>query len=176
MSSIARRTRVAIREFICQTGGHKLKFVVRAQEEISSSGRVPKSAEFKSLESRIGRTDWFPIPVCHCGSICDELEFYNPGLLSVPASERAMFWLSPDGQRLAVPGKNTASMPERYRRAGYVEVHAASFQDLDRFDSIRARQTGNDVANEMNYDKSTREFRREVTPDFDDENITKSEI
>jgi hypothetical protein len=172
----AARMRIVLRDFICQFDkSHRTQFAIRTTHEVNLNSRTPMGAEFKPV-SGPHSSRWWPIPLCQCGSLCTELELYNPGLVSVPQSERAMFWLSPDGQRLAVPGNNAASMPERYRRAGYLQVTAASFSDLDRFDSIRAAQTGNDVANEMNYDSATRTYRRETTPDFDDEGITKSEV
>lgn len=175
-ASRARRTRIVIREFVCQSPeAHRQTMAVKSAMEITVHQRSPQDAQFKPLSgAHAGR--WWPLPLCHCGFLADEQELYNPSMVQVPKSERAMFWLSPDGTKLSVPGRNDAPMPERYRRAGYIQVEATKMEDFDRFDSIRSKMTGNEAASEMNYDSATREYRREATPDFDSEEAMKSEI
>lgn len=140
---------------MCCAAGHRYRSAIRqhvAGDELS--------AEFRAQSTE----RWLPIakcPVPDCPQTADEL--IDPAgpheMVDIPAGERFYAWLSPDGQRLSVPGYPGAKMPERYVRAGYIPVEAHSLRDLDRFDQIRARQTGNDVYNEMNHTPASRRVR-----------------
>lgn len=157
MRASAVRVKTLIREFRCHsTQAHIFKCLVRTRQITD-----PFSEEISY--QLLGTAAYAPIPICpQCGHSADRLEFYDPQLAAVPESDRFVAWLSPDGKQLSVPGNNSAAMPERYKLAGYIRVEAHSIRDIDRLDSIRARQTGNTVANEINYDPESRKHRDSV--------------
>jgi hypothetical protein len=157
--------------------------------------RCPAGHEFAATCKRITRADlepdvlyrsaglsaWLPVPKCPragCGfsgePVRDPRSSRAPhAAMQVPESERLQVWLSPDGARVSVPGYRGAQMPERYRRAGYVTFDAYSLADFDRLDRARARQTGNEVYNEVtSYDRAARrtrqqaEYSEELTTDY----------
>jgi hypothetical protein len=169
-ATAAARSVIVCREFVCPTLGHKFSALVRRRKH-SVTGEMVQ--QFQPLSS----PGWLALPVCiEHQSVGEPVETYNPSLQTVPERERFVAWLSPDGERLAVPGVSDAAMPARYRQAGYQRVEGYSVRDLDKFDQIRARQTGNIVHNEMNYDAATRRHRTEAEPDMDSDDILKSEI
>jgi hypothetical protein len=176
MTATSRMTRVTVRAFICRGPmAHPFSALVRSSVELHIGERIPVDSEFQLL----GSAAWLPLPLCPahaCGFTGEQRELYNPAMATIPAGERFTAWLAPDGSKLAVPGRNDAVMPARYVRAGYIKVEGHSMLDLDRFDAIRARQTGNDVSHEMNYDAHERQHRRESDPDFDSEDVLKSEV
>jgi hypothetical protein len=166
------RAIVVCRTFMCPKMGHKFQALVRRREH-SATGELV--SQFQPINRAGG--GWFAMPVCHEHHVSGiEEQFYDPAMQVVPEKERFVAWLSPDGERLAVPGAADARMPDRYRLAGYQRVEGFSMMDLDRFDKIRARQTGNIVHNEMNYGSIERRHRELDEPDFDSDDILKSEI
>lgn len=159
------RTTVQYRDFICKgESHHRFRSAVRLQ--VADDGNaIERSAQFMPL----GADGWSALPLCiSCDGIAEERETYDPSLAAVPEKERFEAWLSPDGQRLAVPGKRGAVMPDRYVAAGYRRVEAHSMRDQDRLDAIRARQTGNEVYSEMNFSHESRRWHEEAPYDSED--------
>lgn len=169
-------THISLRTFICRgPSSHRFSALVRSSTELRMGETIPRTASFQP----IGTSVWLPAPICqspHCGFLSVQQELYDPKAAAIPEQDRFVAWLSPDGTKIRVPGRNDASMAPRYVRAGYTRVVGSSLQDLDRFDSIRAAETGNDVSNEMNYSEPERLHRREYSPDHDAENVAKIEI
>lgn len=129
---------------------------------------VERTAQFRNRQHG---NDWSPLPICpDCGSIAEERSTYDPSLAAIPAAERTLVWLSPDGQRVAVPGNRDAIMPSRYVVAGYRPLEAHSMRDIDRIEQIRAAQTGNDVFSELNFDAERRSWHAER--DYDPDSMT----
>lgn len=176
MTPTARSTHISVRSFICRGPlAHPFTCLVRSSVELRLGERIP----FRAAYQHLGRSSWLPMPICpiiHCGFLGEQTELYDPLSASIPEKDRFVAWLSPDGSKLAVPAHNSADMPPRYVRAGYTKVVGHSLHDLDRFDAIRALQTGNDVASEMNYSEPERRHRREHVPNHDAEDIGKVEI
>ena len=167
--SVAARSRITVREFLCSGDAHhRIRFSVRSTREIAATEDSSRHAG--ATYQPLGSSRWSATPVCpECSALAFELRFYDPSLAQIPASERTTFWLSADGQRLAVPGRNDALMPERYVAAGYRKVEAASLRDLERFSEIRAAQTGNTVYSEMNYSAAEREWHDSAELETDSE-------
>jgi hypothetical protein len=163
MLSESRRTQIQFRTLICKSSDHhKFRAAVRLQTSDDGSS-IERSAEF-----RAGRSPWSPLPICpSCSSLAEEDSTYDPLSASVPESERFLAWLSPDGQRVAVPGKRGAMMPERYRASGYRAIEASSIRDFDRIERIREAQTGNETSSEMNFSAETRRWRMDKPYDPD---------
>lgn len=162
-------TRIQHRDFICKgEEHHRLRMAVRLR--VTDDGNViERSAEFSIRGNRVALgISWTALPFCpNCGAIAEESTTYDPSLSSIPAAERMQVWLSPDGQRVAVPGKRDAIMPSRYLVAGYRTLEAHSLRDIDRIEQIRAAQTGNEVASEMNFSEETRRWNAERPYDED---------
>lgn len=161
----ARRTRIRHRDFVCNGADHHV-FRAAVKTEIADDGQsVELSAQFQPF----GTDHWSALPVCPfiCGHLAEERETYDPSLAAVAESERIEAWLSPDGQRVAIPGKRGARMPERYVTSGYRRVEASSMRDVDRLQAVRARQTDNEVVNEMNWSAETRRWHDEAPYDPD---------
>jgi hypothetical protein len=165
------RTHIEVQEFRCRNG-----HVWRAAHRVI---RYPNQSdeEYYSTFRAVGTSHWLPLPKCPIigctlsGAHATALDHYE--FAQVPESERLQVWLSPDGARVSVPGYRGAQMPERYRRAGYVTFDANSLADFDRLDRARARQTGNEVYNEVtSYDRAARrtrqqaEYSEELTTDY----------
>lgn len=183
----SRRTRIQHRDFICKgEAHHAFRAAVRLQ--VADDGTTVESgAQFKPFSSGIAVKETFPagatlvtgallpgwtgLPICPtCDSIAEERETYDSSLATVPSTERFTAWLSPDGQRVAVPGRRDALMPSRYVAAGYRPIEAHSMRDLDRIEQVRAAQTGNEVFSEMNFSESTRVWHDER--DYDPDSMT----
>lgn len=175
-SATVRRSRIVVRELLCSSASHhKFRASVRSSREIGASEDSSRviGAEFQPL----GQAQWSATALCpECSALAYELRFYDPSLATIPENERAAFWLSPDGQRLAVPGRSDAPMPERYVAAGYVRVEAQSMRDLEKFGEIRAAQTGNTVYSEMNYSAEEREWRQHAELDTDSDDALTRDI
>lgn len=149
------RSQIKYQSFRCPDG-HEFRLLVISRREADD--------QFE-LWYQLAGDHLLPVPKCpveNCLLIGDELGEGARSYAQVPESERFEAWLSPDGQLLSVPGEKGKPMPERYRRAGYQRVQASNIRDLDRFDRIRARQTGNDAYNEMNYNPAQRREREEA--------------
>lgn len=161
---MTRRTRIQHRDFTCKgESHHQFRAAVRIQ--ISDDGAlIERTAEFRP----IGDTAWLNLPLClECGELAEESSTYDPRAASIPESERMEVWLSPDGQRVAVPGKRDAQMPDRYAVSGYRRIDAHSIRDIDRIESIRARQTGNEITSEMQMSAETRRWNEQAPYDPD---------
>lgn len=163
------RTRITHRDYRCRgplSHAHRFRITHR------TNGDATTSSFYEALQPgrvHIPRSPLpLPIPLCPlCDFLCDDAAEFT-GFVAVPESERFSAWLSPDGERLSVPGNRDASMPKRYVSAGYMRVEARGTRDLDRLDAIRARQTGNDAYNEMNYNPTERQWREDAPYDPDD--------
>lgn len=155
---VPRRTRIRIADFTCfAEDRHEFLLVVRIATSDDGSTAAPKhSAEY--MNASTGGVGWQPSPICPaCGAPAEESGgLLNRSFVSAPAAERLQVWLSPDGQRVAIPGRRDATMPERYKAAGYRTVEAASTRDLARIEEIRGQQVGGVAENEMNFDPETR--------------------
>lgn len=119
---------------------------------------------------------WSPAPVCDkCDSFLDEERFLSTSV-QVRESDRAVFFVSSDGQRVAVPGvrdgRGFEESKARRLSQGYTVVEPKTMRDIDRLDRIRAAQTGNDAYNEMNYNAGTREVRQS-SDEYDDTDMTR---
>lgn len=150
------RTRLSYRDFVCPAG-HTFKCAV--------ASRLTDSDRVELFYQPIGMYAELPIPKCpraNCTLIGEEEGNSGRSYMQVPSEERFEAWLSPDGQWLSVPTEKGREMPQRYKNAGYIKVEATNIRDLDRFDSIRARQTGNEVWNEMNYSPGARREHEEL--------------
>lgn len=152
-----RHTSIRIAQFQCQCG-HAYRLAIKLV-------RRRDSDEYEEFYRALNSDHWLPVPKCpapDCLLAGDELSdaLSTREFIQVPESERLYVWLSPDGQRVPVPGYRGAKMPERYRRAGYTPFEASNLRDLDRIDRIRAAQTGNTVYNEMNFSAGTRAARQ----------------
>lgn len=159
-----RRTRIEHRDFICKgEQHHSFRAAVRLQ--LSDDGTtIEQTAEFMVVSD----TAWLDLPLClECGDIAEESSTYDPRAAAIPASERMQVWLSPDGQRVAIPGRRDALMPDRYAAAGYRPLEAHSIRDIDRIEQVRSRQTGNSVMSEMQLDEPRRRWNSEKPYDPD---------
>lgn len=144
------RTRIRYVDYTCPAG-HQFKCVV--------ASRIIDADHYEEFYQPVGLYVELPVPKCpaqDCNFIGETDAAAARAFMVVPAEERFEAWLSPDGEKLAVPPIKGRDMPERYRRAGYIKVEAMNMRDQDRFDRIRARQTGNDVWSEMNYSPASR--------------------
>jgi hypothetical protein len=163
------RTRVEHRAFICKGDGHH-HFSTAVKLSTKDDGtKLERTAVFL-LASADGRpASWQPLPLCPtCEALSEEESTYNPGMATVPESERFVAFLSPDGKRLAVPGDASKPMREQLHAWGYRKVTAHSMRDMDRLATIREGQTGNTVDPEMNYEPETRQWREDAPYDPDD--------
>lgn len=157
-----RRTQIRYRDFICKGDDHHAYRGVVALETSDDGGLIERSASFGT-----GR-EWSGLPICPiCNALAEERATYDPSMAAIPEAERFQAWLSPDGKRVAVPGKRNAQMPERYLVAGYRTIEAQSMRDFDRIEHIRAEQTGNDVVSEMNYSAEERKWHDDAPYDPD---------
>lgn len=168
----AARTRIEFRQFRCPAG-HEFR---AACKSVLRTGTREYEEWFRAHHTNGVLTwvipavfhNWLPVPKCPyegCQLIGDQLD--NPAsarsFAQIPESERFYAWLSPDGQRVSVPGYRGAAMPERYRRAGYMVVEAANLAQLDRLEQVRSAQTGNSAYHEMaSFDAPTRAARAEA--------------
>lgn len=168
MLSPARRTTVQTRDYICKGSDHH-RYRGFARLQVTDAGQVSERlAEFRPLGTP--SAVWSRLPICpSCSAIAEESATYDPATATVPSSERFVAWLSPDGQRLAVPGRSDATMPDRYRVSGYRPVEAHSVRDFDRLSDIRAAQTGNEIIPEVVcFDEESRRWHDEADYDPDD--------
>jgi len=168
--SDAARTRIQFRQFRC-LAGHEFRAACKSvlkvgtdeYEEFYRSDRISG----RPAPIRCTADDWLPIPKCPiegCPLIGDPLTdpTTSRSFTQVPESERFYAWLSPDGERVSVPGYRGAKMPDRYRRAGYMVVEASNLAQLDRLEQVRSRQTGNTAYHEANFDAPTRAAREQA--------------
>lgn len=164
----AARTRIEFRQFKC-ADGHEFR---AACKSVLIVGTDQYEEFYKAVHTNGVLVNvvpvafhWLPVPKCPyegCQLIGDLLTdpTASRSAAQVPESERFYAWLSPDGERVAVPGYRGAKMPERYRRAGYMVVEAANLPQLQRLEQVRARQTGNSTYHEMSsFDAATRAAR-----------------
>lgn len=165
MPEIPSRTRIEYRSFVCPDG-HEFRCACKLL--LAADGKMEEFFAPNSILGGPGKYGWLPIPKCpapDCLGIGDEQSdvraSYSPAA-QVPESQRFYAWLAPDGSSISVPGYHGAKMPARYVHAGYIPVEAHNLRDLDRFERIRERQTGNHVYNEMNFDPATRKERQEA--------------
>ena len=164
-----RRTRLEHRDFACKGPiHHHFRSAVRLQ--ISDSGSaIERSAEFRPVLQSL--SPWSVLPICpFCSSIAEELETYDPNASTIPSGQRMQVWLSPDGSAVAIPGARDRVMPDRYAVRGYRTVELHSMRDIDRIESIRARQTGNEITHEMQFSPERRKWHEEA--DYDPDSMT----
>ncbi len=156
----AARTRIQYLQFICGAGH---QFSMPCKQRV----RVDKPDEVEQVYQR-GEGNWLPVPKCpvdDCPLIGEPIPdpASTRSFAQVPESERFQAWLSPDGERVAVPGYRGAKMPERYRRAGYMTVEASNLTQLQRLEQVRAAQTGNSAYHEMSsFDSASRAARAQA--------------
>jgi hypothetical protein len=162
------RTHIRITTFSCDCG----RQYRQAVKLVARTGTTNYEEFYRTMEpcAHNPHNRWLPIPKCPAPNcLLAGTEITNQSSLSarefaqVPEHERMQVWLSPDGERVPVPGYRGAKMPERYRRAGYITFEAASLRDLDRIERIRAAQTGNAVYSEVgSFDGASRHAREQA--------------
>lgn len=159
------RTRVQFRDMICKgVDHHHLRAMLRLRT--TDDGKdIERSAEFWFAAAPLL---WQSLPICPmCGAIAEEAATYDPSTAAIPESERMEVWISPDGKTVAVPGVKGKVMPDRYAVRGYRKLEAHSMRDIDRIESIRAAQTGNEVFSELNFDAERRKWHEDAPYDAD---------
>lgn len=165
------RATIRHRDFICSSPSHH-PFRAAVKTELTDDGSL---VDLTTQYQPFGTDHWSALPLCPapgCGALAEERDSYDPTRAAIPESERVQVWLSADGQRVAVPGRRGAPMPDRYRAAGYQMIEASSMRDIDRIAAIRARQTDNEVTSEMEYAPETRRWHDEKP--YDPESMTEA--
>lgn len=157
----AARTRIEFRQFRCPAG-HEFRAACKA---VLRTGTDEFELFYRTVTDS-GVVHWLPVPKCpqsSCTLLGDPVSDPTSSVavfVQIPETERFYAWLSPDGERVSVPGYRGAEMPERYRRAGYMVVEASNLAQLDRLEQVRAQQTGNSAYHEMaSFDAPTRAAR-----------------
>jgi hypothetical protein len=168
-----RRSRVQFVTMICSgQPAHSHRFKRLLQSGLTDDG------SFGSVYYQTAPDQWSPFVICpsaDCNSFMDE-ERYASTSAQVRESDRYVAFISADGKRIAPPGLKDGPGFEQCRARrlalGYRMVEAKNFRDLDKFDAIRAEQTGNHVYHEMNFDPATRQFR-EDDESYDDTDMSR---
>src|SRR5678816_3383917 len=99
------RTSISIREFCCPDG-HTFR---QACKVVRSAGTGEYEEFYRALTPYGEDARWLPIPKCpiaDCVLAGDELgdPLSARSYAQVPESERLYCWLSPDGERVPIPG------------------------------------------------------------------------